>query len=84
MADTALKRIDVLIAKSKKPQVVLPVFKWGQSKTEVFIEIKLSHRFDAPGCLDSISNDDVHKFVKVEQSRGFIFIRMFISTGLFY
>jgi hypothetical protein len=36
----------------KEPQMVRPVFKWGQSSRKVYIHLKYSHRFDAPGCLD--------------------------------
>ena len=38
----------------KSWQIVRPVFKWGQNKEYIFISLKYSHRFDAPGCLDLI------------------------------
>ena len=50
-----LRQIDDLtraISSLKEQQVVSPAFKWGQSRADVFLQIKLSHRFEAPGCLD--------------------------------
>jgi hypothetical protein len=75
LAKDAVARIDNLIALSKKKQSVLPVFKWGQSKQEIFMEVKLSHRFDAPGCLESIDSKEVDKMIKIENSR-FDYIRL--------
>ena len=65
LARDAVSRIDHLIAKSRRRQSVMPVFKWGQSNQEVFIEVKLSHRFDAPGCLESISSDEASQMVSL-------------------
>lgn len=31
---------------------VNPVVKWAQNTTHIFVSVKLSHRHDAPGCLD--------------------------------
>jgi len=34
----------------QKIQRISPVVKWGQSMDNVLLEVKLAHRFDAPGC----------------------------------
>ena len=36
----------------KDYQIISPSFKWAQSLNEIFIEIKFSHRFDSPGCIE--------------------------------
>ena len=36
----------------KKIHKITPVFKWGQSYSEIKIFFKFAHRFDSPGCLD--------------------------------
>jgi hypothetical protein len=81
IAESAVQRIDNLIARSKKPQKVQPVFKWGQSNSEVFIEIKLSHRFDAPGCLDTLSREDVHDVISLTQGTSFRFSRKCVQAN---
>lgn len=39
-----------------KPQIVIPVispaFRWAQSLTTVYLEVKFATRFDSPACLD--------------------------------
>ena len=47
-----LNQIEKKINRNQPAQTVRPVFKWGQSKRFVYVHIKYSHRFDAPGCLD--------------------------------
>lgn len=47
-----MEEIKQLISEKKQKQIVHPVFKWGQSKTHIFLYVKLSHRFGSPGCLD--------------------------------
>lgn len=32
--------------------VLTPAFRWAQSASKIFLEIKFSHRFDTPGCLE--------------------------------
>ncbi|CAK57977.1 unnamed protein product (macronuclear) [Paramecium tetraurelia] len=41
------------MAKSNQVQVVQPVVQWAQSKNATFINIKFSHRQDAPACLNA-------------------------------
>ena len=36
----------------KDYQIISPAFKWAQNLNEIFIEIKFSHRFDSPGCIE--------------------------------
>lgn len=64
-----IKELDGLMAKSRKKQTVVPVFRWGQSLKEIFIEVKLSHRFDSPGCLEKISPEDYTEILNVENCR---------------
>lgn len=47
-----LSELEMRLKPKKEPQNVRPVFKWGQTFRRVFIHLKYSHRFDAPGCLD--------------------------------
>ena len=47
-----LNELEQRLKPKKEPQNVRPVFKWGQTYRRVFIHLKYSHRFDAPGCLD--------------------------------
>lgn len=47
-----LNKVERKIKRSGVTQKVRPVFKWGQSKRSVYLHVKYSHRFDAPGCLD--------------------------------
>jgi hypothetical protein len=55
-----LDNVSISISNAKKKQEVFPVMKWGQSASEVFIYVKLSHRFDAPGCLELIKDPEAH------------------------
>lgn len=36
----------------KSVPVISPAFRWAQSLTHVFLEVKFSTRFDSPACLD--------------------------------
>jgi len=36
----------------KNTHIVQPAFRWAQNKDYIMIEIKYSHRFDSPGCLE--------------------------------
>ena len=56
----SLDNVSITISNAKKKQEVFPVMKWGQSASEVFIHLKLSHRFDAPGCLELIKDPEAH------------------------
>ena len=47
-----MESLSVAISNSKPKMEVAPVMKWGQSENEVHIFLKLSHRFDSPGCLE--------------------------------
>ena len=76
LAKDAIGKIDSLIVESKTKQFVVPVFKWGQSNEEIFIEIKLSHRFDSPGCLETIKTDKTEEMVTIKESN---FIYFFIN-----
>ncbi|EAR85300.1 hypothetical protein TTHERM_00470730 (macronuclear) [Tetrahymena thermophila SB210] len=40
-----------LMASNKEVQVVEPAFQWAQSKSHVFLQVKLAMRLDAPACL---------------------------------
>lgn len=59
-----LNEFEAKLKPKKQAQVVRPVFKWGQTFRKIYIHLKYSHRFDAPGCLDvynqtlEISTDD--------------------------
>ena len=64
-----IQDLDLLIARSKKTQVLVPVFKWGQNKEEIFMEIKMSHRFDAPGCLESYEPSQVDELVQIKDGK---------------
>ena len=33
-------------------KIISPAFQWAQSLNDIYIEIKFSHRFDSPGCLE--------------------------------
>ncbi|CAG9316329.1 unnamed protein product [Blepharisma stoltei] len=33
-----------------EPQIVKPSFRWAQSLTHIYLDIKFSHRFDSAGC----------------------------------
>lgn len=54
-----LEALSVTISNSKPKMEVAPVMKWGQSHTEVHIFLKLSHRFDSPGCLELTVEPDL-------------------------
>lgn len=60
-----LDGVSISISNAKKKQEIAPVMKWGQNASEVFIFLKLSHRFDAPGCLELIKDPEV----KVQDKR---------------
>jgi hypothetical protein len=47
-----LNELEQRLKPKKLPQNVRPVFKWGQTYRKIYIHLKYSHRFDAPGCLD--------------------------------
>lgn len=47
---TNLEKISEI--KNSKIQKITPVFKWAQSKSKIFINVKFAHRWDSPGCLD--------------------------------
>jgi hypothetical protein len=47
-----LSELEQRLKPKKLPQNVRPVFKWGQTYRKIYISLKYSHRFDAPGCLD--------------------------------
>ena len=64
-----LENLKNLISQKKKKQAIIPVFKWGQNKKKTFLFIKLSHRFDAPGCLEF---SDEKPFLKIHSNK-FIF-----------
>ena len=62
-----LSELEQRLKPKKEPQNVRPVFKWGQTYRKIFINLKYSHRFDAPGCLD-VYNQTL-KFVPVTGSQ---------------
>lgn len=47
-----LSELETRLKPKKQAQIVRPVFKWGQTYRKIYIHLKYSHRFDAPGCLD--------------------------------
>ncbi len=60
--NNTLKELEVLkalISQNKNKQIIHPVFKWGQSKSDILIFMKLSHRFGSPGCLDVIKDPTI-------------------------
>jgi hypothetical protein len=44
--------IRLLDPDSTRPQVVNPAFQWAQNDTSIFIQLKFSRRFNAPGALE--------------------------------
>lgn len=54
--------------RSNQVQVVQPVVQWAQSRNHTFINIKFSHRQDAPACLNAklevadIKNNSVYPY----------------------
>ena len=42
-------------------QIVTPATQWAQSMSEIFLEIKFSHRHDSPGCLE-VNNLNINIF----------------------
>ena len=54
-----MEALSITISNSKPKMEVAPVMKWGQSDNEVHIFLKLSHRFDSPGCLDLSKEPEV-------------------------
>ena len=50
--DAKLDELTRLVSSMKERQVLAPAFKWAQNSTDVFVQVKLSHRIEAPGCLD--------------------------------
>lgn len=54
-----LEYLGVTISNFKPKMEVAPVMKWGQSDGEVHIFLKMSHRFDAPGCLELTKEPEV-------------------------
>ena len=53
-----LESLTVILSNMKQKMEVAPVMKWGQSNSEVHIFLKLSHRFDSPGCLELIKEPE--------------------------
>lgn len=51
-----LERITNTLSSKREKQIVVPVFQWGQSKDSIVLQVKLSHRFGSPGCLDVTSD----------------------------
>lgn len=46
------KLLQALDHNAAKVQVVSPAFQWAQAPDKLFLDIKFSHRFDSPGCLE--------------------------------
>jgi hypothetical protein len=46
------KVLQALEGNGSKLQTIAPAFQWAQSPETVFLDIKFSHRFDSPGCLE--------------------------------
>lgn len=46
------KLLQALDHNGAKVQVVSPAFQWAQSPDTVYLDVKFSHRFDSPGCLE--------------------------------
>lgn len=47
-----LEKLALQLTASVKSIKIKPVIKWAQNKSQVFLYIKLAHRYDAPGCID--------------------------------
>ena len=47
-----LNKLSIATESNKKYQVISPAFQWAQSLKNVFLDVKPSHRLDAPGCND--------------------------------
>lgn len=41
------------MSKNKRIQTVQPVINWAQSRNHTLINIKFSHRVDAPACINA-------------------------------
>ena len=47
-----MSELSLRVASAGKPQIPsTPVIRWGQSQANLFMQVKLSHRFDAPACI---------------------------------
>ncbi|CAG9335904.1 unnamed protein product [Blepharisma stoltei] len=53
-----VEKLISLIENQGKINTVSPAFQWAQSPDTVFIEVKFSHRWDYPGCLE-VSDPEV-------------------------
>ena len=51
-------------------QKVSPAFQWAQSMTHVYIQIKFTHRHDAPGCLE-IKNQSIEIYKNMFYFKGY-------------
>ena len=56
-----LDNLSVAISNALPKQTLYPVIKWAQSEKDLFVFFKLSHRFDAPGCLE-VHKDPIINF----------------------
>lgn len=54
-----VEHLAVTISNFRPKMEVAPVMKWGQSDDEVHVFLKLSHRFDSPGCLELTKEPEV-------------------------
>jgi len=54
-----MEYLSVSIANFRPKMEVAPVMKWGQSEEEAHVFLKLSHRFDSPGCLELTKEPEV-------------------------
>ena len=47
-----INRLIETLERDEGNSVLTPAFRWAQSASKIFLEIKFSHRFDTPGCLE--------------------------------
>ena len=71
-----------------KAQEVVPVFKWAQSFTEVFIHVKYAHRHDAPSCLETFNKkftqDENRLIFEISCLQGTQHIKYYLDFPLQY
>lgn len=65
---------NVVRSYEKNIQIVSPALRWAQSKDFITMEIKFSHRFDSPGCLELENLETNISYDKILHFSGFCFL----------
>lgn len=48
----SLSKLISVLGVEKDPQILKPSFRWAQSLSHIYLDIKFSHRMDAAGCIE--------------------------------